>query len=142
MISARLTLVTIGVSDVARATAFYTSLGWQPATASTDGVTFLQLSGVVLSLLGWADLAEDAHVDSAGSGFRGVSLAINLESREDVDAAYAEWLAVGGTAVRAPEAAFWGGYTSYVADPDGHLWEIAHNPYFVMTPDGRLDLTQ
>lgn len=140
----RISLVTLGVADVARSTAFYESLGWRRSSASVPSTTFFNTSGPVLTLFGHADLAADAHVpasDSAAPGgreFRGVTLAVNLESREAVDAAYAEWVAAGATEVKAPEAVFWGGYSSYVADPDGHLWELAHNPGFTLDAEGRL----
>jgi predicted lactoylglutathione lyase len=125
----RLSLVTLGVADVARSTAFYESLGWRRSSASQDTVTFFAMEGSVLGLFGRESLAEDAGVPDEGVGFRAVSVAINCDSRDEVDAVFAEWVAAGGEAVKQPEAVFWGGYSSYVADPDGHLWEIAHNPY-------------
>jgi catechol 2,3-dioxygenase-like lactoylglutathione lyase family enzyme len=140
----RISLVTLGVADVARSTAFYESLGWRRSSASVPSTTFFNTAGPVLTLFGHDDLAADAHLPAGGSaatgarGFRGVTLAINLESRDAVDAAYAEWVAAGATEVKAPEAVFWGGYSSYVADPDGHLWELAHNPGFTLDAEGRL----
>jgi catechol 2,3-dioxygenase-like lactoylglutathione lyase family enzyme len=140
----RISLVTLGVADVARSTAFYESLGWRRSSASVPSTTFFNTAGPVLTLFGHDDLAADARLPAGGSaataarGFRGVTLAINLESRDAVDAAYAEWVAAGATEVKAPEAVFWGGYSSYVADPDGHLWELAHNPGFTLDAEGRL----
>jgi len=140
-VPARLTLVTLGVADVARSTAFYEALGWRRSSASVDGtVSFFQLGGLALSVFGRDDLADDAGVPAAGDGFRGVSLAINLESEAEVDGVAAEWLACGGTMVKQPHRAFWGGYSGYVADPDGHLWELAHNPGFALLPDGSMQL--
>jgi catechol 2,3-dioxygenase-like lactoylglutathione lyase family enzyme len=140
----RISLVTLGVADVARSTAFYESLGWRRSSASVPSTTFFNTAGPVLTLFGHDDLAADARLSAGGSaataarGFRGVTLAITLESRDAVDAAYAEWVAAGATEVKAPEAVFWGGYSSYVADPDGHLWELAHNPGFTLDAEGRL----
>jgi hypothetical protein len=133
----RISIVTLGVADVARSTAFYEGLGWQRSSSSQPSITFLHTVGCTLALFGWDDLADDATVPREGSGFRGVTLALTLESTEAVDAAFAAWVAAGGEAVRAPHAAEWGGYSSYVADPDGHLWEIAHNPYFPLDGEGR-----
>ena len=135
-VPARVTLVTLGVADVGRATAFYELIGWRKLPSSQDTITFLRTAGPIVALYGWDELADDAQVAAAGSGFRGVTLAINLESPEAVDAAYSAWIDAGGTSVKAPVAVFWGGYSSYVADLDGHLWEIAHNPYLEMDADG------
>lgn len=87
-------------------------------------------------MFGREDLADDAGVSPEGSGFRAVSVAINLESREAVDAAFADWVAAGATPIKPPVEVFWGGYSSYVTDLDGHLWELAHNPYFEFDATG------
>lgn len=134
----RVSIVTLGVSDVAAATAFYERLGWRRSADSQESITFFQTDGSVLGLFGRSELAEDAGVEATGSGFRAVTCALNCESESEVDAVYAAWLDAGATAVKAPEKVFWGGYSSYVADPDGHLWEIAHNPYAAIGPDGRM----
>ena len=139
-IPARLSILTLGVADIAGATAFYESLGWRRSAASQDSITFFQLEGSVLGLYEWNSLADDASVEADGSGFRGVACALNVHSADEVDAVYAEWVAAGGRGVRAPHKAFWGGYSGYVADLDGHLWEIAHNPYATIGADGRLVL--
>jgi predicted lactoylglutathione lyase len=139
-VPARLTLVTLGVADVARATSFFEALGWRKSSASQDEVSFFQLGGLALSLFGRQDLADDATVSSEGHGFTGVSLAINLESEAEVDRVAAEWVSCGGTLVKQPHRVFWGGYSGYVADRDGHLWELAHNPGFVLLPDGSVQL--
>ncbi|HUS42010.1 MAG TPA: VOC family protein [Ilumatobacteraceae bacterium] len=134
----RISIVTFGVADLARSTAFYESLGWTKSGSSMPTITFFDTVGPVFGLYEWSALADDAQVPSEGSGFRGVTLAMNLASTDDVDAVFAEWIAAGASSVVEPHTAFWGGYSSYVADPDGHLWEIAHNPYAGLDDDGRL----
>jgi predicted lactoylglutathione lyase len=134
----RISIVTFGVADLARATAFYESLGWTKSSASMPTITLFDTIGPVFGLYEWSALADDAQVPAEGSGFRGVTLAMNLASADEVDVVFAEWLAAGATSVVEPHRAFWGGYSSYVADPDGHLWELAHNPYATLDPDGRL----
>ena len=134
----RISIVTLGVADLAASTAFYESLGWTTSTASMPTITFFDTQGPVLGLYEWSALADDAQVPPEGSGFRGVTLAMNLASTDEVDAVFAEWIAAGAVSVVEPHEAFWGGYSSYVADPDGHLWELAHNPYARLDDDGRL----
>lgn len=137
----RFSLVTLGVRDVAASTAFYERLGWRRSSASVEGdVTFIATPGGVLALWGAADLAADAGSSSAATsglgGFRGVALAINVGSPAEVDAAIGAWVAAGGTITRAAAATEWGGYGGYVADPDGHLWEFAHNPFWPLDERG------
>ena len=139
-VPARLSLVALGVADVARATSFYEALGWQRSSASNDDVSFFQLGGLALSVFGRQALAEDAMISSQGSGFTGISLAINLESEDEVDRVAAEWVSCGGTMIKAPQRVFWGGYSGYVADPDGHMWELAFNPGFPLLADGSIQL--
>jgi uncharacterized glyoxalase superfamily protein PhnB len=139
-IPARLSLVALGVADVARATSFYEALGWRKSSASQDEVSFFQLGGLALSVFGREALAEDATVSSEGSGFSGISLAINLESEAEVDRVAGEWVSCGGTMIKQPQRVFWGGYSGYVADPDGHMWELAYNPGFPLMPDGSMQL--
>jgi catechol 2,3-dioxygenase-like lactoylglutathione lyase family enzyme len=136
----RLSLVTLGVRDMARARGFYERLGWRASSASNEGVTFFQAGGAVLGLYGREALAEDASLPPEGSGFAGVALAHNARSREEVDAVIAEAEAAGGTLVKAAEDVFWGGYSGYFADPDGHLWEVAWNPHFPFDAAGSLVL--
>jgi predicted lactoylglutathione lyase len=133
----RISIVTLGVADLARSTAFYESLGWERANA-LPSISLFQMSGVVFGLYPWEALADDAKVPADGGGFRGVTLAMNYASTEEVDAVYAEWLAAGATSKVEPHTAFWGGYSSYVADLDGHLWEIAHAPGTRFDEAGRL----
>jgi predicted lactoylglutathione lyase len=137
----RITLITLGVVDVADSSAFYESLGWTPSASSVAGeVTFFSTVGPVLSLYGLHDLANDAGVAAARSGFAGVTIAINVELPAEVDRIHAEWLAAGGSSLAAPTGTEWGGYIAYVADPDGHVWEIANNPAWPLNGDGSLTL--
>jgi uncharacterized protein len=136
----RISIVTLGVAELPAATAFYESLGWVRSSASMPTITLFEMQGSVLGLYQWSALADDAKVPEQGSGFRGVALAMNVASTAEVDEAFAEWCAAGADPVLEPHAAFWGGYSSYVADPDGHLWEIVHNPYARLDDDGRLVL--
>ena len=128
--TANISIVTLGVEDLVASTSFYESIGWRNTTASQDSVTFLQGHSVVLGLYGRDALAEDANVDPAGSGFRGVSLAINLASEEEVDRFFANAISNGAAVMKSPQKVFWGGYSGYFADLDGHLWEVAFNPFF------------
>jgi uncharacterized protein len=139
-VPARLSIVTLGVRDLGRSIAFYEALGWSRSSASQDTIAFFSLAGSVLGLYGWDALADDASVPPESTGFRGVTLAINCDSPEAVDAAVEAWVAAGGTVVKPPHKAFWGGYSGYVADPDGHLVELAHNPFFPIGDDGRVQL--
>ena len=134
----RISIVTFGVADLDRATAFYESLGWEKSAASMPTITFFDTVGSIFGLYEWGALADDAQVSPDGTGFRGVTLAMNLASTVEVDAVFAEWVAAGATSVVEPHTAFWGGYSSYVADLDGHLWELAHNPYARLDAEGRL----
>jgi uncharacterized protein len=136
----RLSLVTLGVRDIARSRAFYEALGFKAGSASQETVTFLDAGGVVLGLYGRAALAEDATVPDSTPGFSGIALAHNARSEADVDAVLAEAVAAGGTLIKPGQKVFWGGYSGYFADPDGHLWEVAYNPYFKLGPDGRVEL--
>jgi hypothetical protein len=136
----RLSLVTLGVADIARSRAFYEALGFRASTDSNDGVTFFDAGGVVLALFGRAALAGDAGVDDAGSGFSGVSLAHNVASDAEVDRTLAHAVASGARLVKAGQRTFWGGYSGYYADPDGHLWEVAHNPFWPLDESGAVKL--
>ena len=135
-----MTLVTLGVADVATSTAFYERLGFVRSSASNDSVTFFHMRGTVLGLYGRAALAADAHVDNTPAGFSGVTIAHNLATEDAVDQAFAHAIASGATAVKQPEKVFWGGYSGYFADPDGHLWELACNPFMPLGADGHMVL--
>jgi len=135
----RLSLVTLGVSDLGRARRFYEALGWQTGAAPDDDVAFFQAGGTVLALWGRGELAEDSGVEDGG-GWGGVTLAHNVRSPEEVDAVLAEAERAGATITRAAGPAFWGGYTGVFTDPDGHAWEVAHNPHWEFAPDGSVVL--
>lgn len=139
---ARISIVTLGVSDLAASTAFYQALGWQRSTASNESIVWFRTADSALGLFPTDELAADAGVPATGEpSFRGVTLAVNLESREQVDEAMAHAVeAAGATVVKPPTATEWGGYSGYFEDPDGHLWELAHNPFFPFTEAGQLDL--
>ena len=130
----RISLITLGVEDVARSTEFYERLGWKKSGASQESVTFIQLKGTVLALFSRQSLADDAHIENTPKGFSGVTLAHNVESEAAVDAVVEQAVAAGATLIKKPQTVFWGGYSGYFADPDGHLWEIAHNPLFWVGP--------
>ncbi|MFZ2099250.1 MAG: VOC family protein [Oricola sp.] len=136
----RITMVTLGVADVAASTAFYEKLGFHKSSASQEAVTFFKLKGTLLGLFGRASLAEDAHVEDSKPGFSGVTLAHNLGSEAEVDAAFEHALSCGAKPVKRPEKVFWGGYSGYFADPDGHLWELAFNPFAPNDEDGFMQL--
>ena len=138
----RLSLVTLGVADVGRSTAFYGALGLEPGPSSNPAVSFFDMDGVILALYGRAALAEDAGVAAAGDGFRAVSLAWNLGDRDAVDAALEAAVAAGGRLAKPAGAVFWGGYSGYFSDPDGHLWEVAHNPFFPIDARGAARLPE
>lgn len=136
----RISMVTLGVADVVAATAFYEKLGFEKSSVSQESVTFLKMKGTALGLFGRAALAEDASVEDSKPGFSGVTLAHNLGSEAEVDEAFAHALSCGATAVKKPEKVFWGGYSGYFADPDGHLWELAFNPFMANNADGFMEL--
>lgn len=136
----RISLITLGVDDVARARAFYErGLGWTP-TQSAEGVVFYQLPGVALALFGRDDLAEDARHRIDGR-FSGITIAINQRTEADVDAVLAQAQAAGATILKPAEKVFWGGYSGYFADLDGHVWEVAVNPHWTINDDGTLTIT-
>ena len=141
MIPQKLTLVTLGVADVAVSRRFYEGLGFRAADFDNEGVAFFDMNGVVLAVFGRGDLAEDADAKLEGGGaFSRMSLAINLESEAAVDAAMAFAEKQGGRVTQPARKVFWGGYAGYFADPDGFLWEIAYNPFWPLDSDGRPQL--
>lgn len=140
--AAALSLVTLGVSDLARSIAFYEALGFPRKARSADGVGFFQAGGCVLAVFPRASLADEAAIrdhESAG-GFRGVALAWNCRTDSEVNAAVECARGAGAVIIKQPQKTFWGGYVGYFTDPDGHLWEVAHNPHWPLTDDGRLIL--
>lgn len=137
-----ISLVTLGVDDLHAATRFYEALGWRVSSASVEGtVTFLQGSNTALSLFSRHDLAEEAHLAPARpAGFRGVALATNVGTEAEVDALLETARDAGGRIRNPAERTTWGGYAGYFTDPEGHLWEVAHNPHFDLLDDGRIAL--
>lgn len=135
----RVSLITLGVSDLARARAFYIALGWTPGDEA-EGVCFFQMPGMALGLFGHDALAADQGRPGAALGTGAITLAQNFPTPEDVDKAFESAVAAGATVLKRPEAVFWGGYSGYFADPDGHVWELAHNPFWHLAPDGTLSL--
>jgi catechol 2,3-dioxygenase-like lactoylglutathione lyase family enzyme len=140
-IEPRISIITLGVSDIEKARRFYkTGLGWTPSSASQRDIVFFALGGIVLALYPRALLAEDAAVAASGSGFRGVTLAYNVRDREEVAAVLRIAEAAGGTIVKPAQEVFWGGHSGYFADLDGHLWEVAWNPHFRLNKRGKIVL--
>jgi uncharacterized protein len=135
----RLSLVTLGVSDLGRARAFYEALGWTTRAAPDDDVVFFQAGGMVVALWGRDQLAEDSAVEDPG-GWGGVTLAYNARSPAEVDAVIAEAEAAGARIGRPGGETFWGGYSGLFVDPDGHPWEVAHNPRWTIRDDGSIEL--
>ncbi len=135
----RVSLVTLGVADLARSRAFYEGLGWTTRAEPDDDVVFFQAGGMIVALWDRAQLAEDSVVADAG-GWGGVTLAHNVRSAEEVDAVLAEVEAAGATVGRPGAETFWGGYSGVFLDPDGHPWEIAHNPGWTLADDGSIRL--
>jgi hypothetical protein len=136
-----LTLITLGVRDLSTSRRFYVeTLGWQPM-AEPGGVVFFDIGGLVLALFPHTDLAKDME-RSMGQGvnepYHGFSLALNMNSETEVDALFADLRSKNVTIIKAPHQVFWGGYSGYFADPDGHAWEVAHNPAWTIGPHGRI----
>ncbi|WP_050524659.1 VOC family protein [Pseudorhodobacter wandonensis] len=136
----RVTLITLGVADLAASRAFYARLGWQEHGESQEGVAFFQMHGAVLGLFPLTELAKDQGRPDAPLGTGAMTLAQNFATEAEVDAAFAAAVAAGGAALKAPEKVFWGGYSGYWADPDGHVWELAMNPFWPLHADGSLTL--
>ncbi len=135
----RVSLITLGVTDMDRSRAFYAALGWQPVPSPPE-VTFYQMDGMILGLFGLEPLAADQGRPGAELGFGAVTLAQNFPDREGVDAAHAAAVEAGAKTLKAPEEVFWGGYSGYYSDPDGHVWEVAHNPFWDLDADGRVTI--
>lgn len=129
----RLNIVTLGVKDLRKSIEFYRIFGWQPTKDSDDKIAFFNHGGIVLGLYPLDKLAEDAEISPKRNGFAGITLAINLESKEEVDKLYN-----GGKPLVEPRETFWGGYDAYFADPDGNTWEIAWAPFWKFDEQGSL----
>jgi hypothetical protein len=135
----RVSLVTLGVRDLGSARAFYEALGWRSGAAPADDVVFFQAGCLVVALWSRAELAKDSAVEDSG-GWGGITLAYNVSSPEQVDAVIEEARAAGATIGREPAKTFWGGYSAVFLDPEGHPWEVAHNPHWTVGPDGSTSL--
>lgn len=134
-------LVTLGVRDLETSKRFYAeTLGWNPSSSSNDDITFFQAGGIVLSIFPREKLAEDALVSPEGSGFAGFTLAYNAQSEAEVDEIIRDLKSKGVKILKEPQKVFWGGYSSYFADPDGNCWEVAYNPFFPFDENGNLKL--
>jgi catechol 2,3-dioxygenase-like lactoylglutathione lyase family enzyme len=138
-VNQRVSLVTLGVRDLSRARAFYEALGWRTGAEPGDDVVFFQAGGMIVALWDRAKLAQDSGVEDAG-GWGGVTLAHNVASPQDVDRVIEEARAAGATIPRTGAPTFWGGYSGVFVDPDGHPWEVAHNPHWTLHPDGSVTL--
>ena len=135
----RVSLITLGVADVKRSRAFYEALGWASSAEPGAEVVFFQAGGMIVALWGREQLAHDSAVEDVG-GWGGVTLAHNVRSPAEVDAVIAEAEAAGATVGRHGAETFWGGYSGAFVDPDGHAWEIAHNPFWTIADDGSVNL--
>jgi uncharacterized protein len=135
----RVSLITLGVADLTRARAFYESLGWTSDSKPEDGVVFFQAGGMIVALWDRDELAIDSGVEDGG-GWGGVTLAYNVRSPAEVDEVLLNALAAGATIPREGAQTFWGGYSGMFVDPDGHPWEVAHNPFWTIEPDGSVRL--
>jgi uncharacterized protein len=137
----RVSLVTLGVGDLSRARAFYEALGWRTGAAPDDDVVFFQTGGMIVALWGRDELAADSGVDDTG-GWGGVTLAHNVRSPAEVDRVLADAEGAGATIPRRGAETFWGGYSGVFVDPDGHPWEVAHNPHWTIRDDGSVELAK
>ncbi len=138
----RVTLVTLGVADLDRSRRFYEAWGWDAHPSSEDGMILFQMHGALLGLFGLQALAADQGRPDAVLGTGAITLAQNQPTREAVDQVFARAMEAGATVLKAPEEVFWGGYSGYLADPDGHVWEIAMNPFWPLGDDGSLTLPE
>jgi predicted lactoylglutathione lyase len=136
----RITLITLGVDDLAASKAFYAKLGWEPHPSPAEEVVFYQANGFVFGLFGRAALAKDQGREGAALETGAMTLAQNFASEAEVDAVYQQALDAGAKPLKKPEKVFWGGYSGYFADPDGHVWELAMNPFWPLNDDGSLTL--
>jgi predicted lactoylglutathione lyase len=143
-VPANFSIVTLGVTDLARSARFYADLGWEQRGDLADGIVWFKTSGSWVGLFGHDALAEDTGLDAVPvvdlPAFRGVTLALNLSTESAVDLAFARVLEVGGRIVKPAERTPWGGYSGYFTDPDGHLWEIAFAPMFPPDEHGRIEI--
>jgi hypothetical protein len=144
-VPANFSIVTLGVADLERSARFYRDLGWEQRGDLAQGITWFKTSGTWLGLFGYDALADDAGLpatpESDLPAYRGITLALNLADEDAVDLAFARVHEVGGRIVKPAHRTDWGGYSGYFADPDGHLWEICHNPGFPLDAEGRIEIS-
>jgi catechol 2,3-dioxygenase-like lactoylglutathione lyase family enzyme len=143
-VAPNLAIVTLGVTELERSMRFYRDLGWEQRGEESNGIVWFRTSGSWLGLFGYDALADDANLEPVLADdlprYRGVALAVNLPSEDAVDLAFVRVREVGGSIVKPAARTEWGGYSGYFTDPDGHLWEIAHNPGFPLDEQGRIDI--
>ncbi len=141
----RLSMITLGVMNLERSVAFYENVvGWKAAPAPS-GIAFFDLGGIVFSLYPHVDLAKDMNASADDSGdiaYQGFALAYNVRSKDEVDVIFSRLMDNGATIIKEPEEVFWGGYSGYFSDPDGHSWEVAYNPHWAIQKDGRVSMTK
>ena len=142
MDSRTISILTLGVADLKRSASFYENIGFRKSSKSDDQIVWFATGDTVLALYPWRALAEDACIPPDGTGFRGTAMAINLSSKEQVDDYIGKVRKAGGRVVKEPQEVFWGGYSSYFQDFDGHLWEVAFNPFTPVSQNGKLDLSE
>jgi len=138
----RVSILTLGVADLARSRAFYARLGWHASQASNEAIAFFQAGGMIVALYPRTELAKDANLAAEGQGFPGFTVSFNARTRAEVDAVLAEAQSAGGRILKPAQEAFWGGYSGYFADPDNFLWEVAWNPSFPIGEDGAIHLPE
>ncbi len=134
----RVSIITIGVTELDRSREFYERLGWRRSMADAKGIVFFQTGGMALALFPRTELAKDANISPEGHGFSGISLAYNVRNRQEVYSVLTEAEAAGAKLQKPAQEAFWGGYSGYFSDPDGYLWEVAWNPFFPIAEDGSI----
>lgn len=137
----RVTMITLGTADLARARAFYQRLGWSAAESQGDGILFFNLQNSLLAFYPWDRMAEEVQLDPATFGRPKAMLAYNVDNREQVAAVLAEAEAAGATIAKPAQDVFWGGHSGYFRDPDGHYWEVAYNPFMPLGPNGEARIT-
>jgi uncharacterized protein len=138
----RVSIITLGVSNLEHSSDFYERLGWQRSMAKAEGIVFFQTGGMALALFPRNELAKDANIAPEGNGFNGISLAYNARTRAEVNSVLEVAEAAGAKILKPAEEAFWGGYSGYFSDPDGFLWEVAWNPSFPIAKDGSIQIPE
>lgn len=136
----RISIVTLGTDDLAKAVAFWEAMGWPRKQRKFDAIALFQCGGIAFAIYPFDKLAEDCGMADRGPGFGGFTIAHNVGSKAEVDALIARAVSHGATLQRAPHDAFWGGYSGYFCDPDGHPWEVAYNPFMPLNADGSVTL--